>query len=149
MNRIGTKSDTIWFTSDSDPLHFSTRVCVYTEQRDNFVRGALRGLLREAVVFPSFRNHRNVLSAIFFCPLTMQSDPKFFVIPSFFFESNFALKDVYISSGPWSVAAKRRGKLWAEVPRYVFAFHMVLFNKEHFLWPFAFQICQPASKVSG
>ena len=63
VNRIATKSDTIRFTSDSDPLHFSTKVCVYTdhmhERMDNFVR-ALRALLREAVVVPSFRNLRKV-----------------------------------------------------------------------------------------
>ena len=66
MNRIGTKSETIQFTSDSDPLHFSTKVCVYTERIDNFVRACSMVLLREAVVFASFHNRRKLLYAISF-----------------------------------------------------------------------------------
>ena len=67
VNRIGTKSDKIRFTSDSNPLHFSTKVCVYTERVDNFHGArAVRGLLREAIVLPSFRNLRKRLKAICF-----------------------------------------------------------------------------------
>ena len=67
MNRTGTKPGSIRFTSDSDPLHFSTKVCVYTGRIDNFVRArALCGLLREAVLFPSFHNLRKLLLVFFF-----------------------------------------------------------------------------------
>ena len=38
-------------------------------------------------------------------------------MPSFFFNSNFALKLVYISSGPWSITAKQRGKLCPKVSK--------------------------------
>ena len=66
-------------------LHFSTKVCVYPERIDNLCARALRGLLLEAVVFPSFCNLRKVLLAIiFFCPVTRQSDPNVFGMPSLF-----------------------------------------------------------------
>ena len=61
MNRIGKKSDTTRFTSDSDPLHFSTKVCVYTERTDYFVGArsvvscAKRSIPFLFTIFESFR----------------------------------------------------------------------------------------------
>ena len=68
-NRIGTKSDTIRFTSVSDPLHFSPKVSVYTKRKDSSIgqicANALHGPLQQATAFPSFRSLRKVSFAIF------------------------------------------------------------------------------------
>ena len=87
VNRIGTKLDTIRFTSDSDPLHFSTKVCVYTERVDNFVRA--RSMLScEKRLFSLFISQSSkTFESNFLCPVTMQSDPNVSSIPSLFFKA--------------------------------------------------------------
>ena len=87
MNWIGTKSDTIRFTSDSDPLHFSTKVCVYTAQIDNFVRA--RSMLScEKRLFSLFISQSSkTFESNFLCPVTMQSDPNVSSIPSLFLKA--------------------------------------------------------------
>ena len=65
VNRIGTKLDTIRFTSDSDPLHFNTKVFVYTERIDNLCGGAPWTLARSDR-FPFFLQFSKAIVGNFF-----------------------------------------------------------------------------------
>ena len=91
----------------SDPDLFSTKVCVYTERIDNFLRArAPSGLLREAIVFPPFLAiFENFCLQFFFLSSDNEVRSKRFKHAFVIFEGNFPLKDVYISSGRWSIAA--------------------------------------------
>ena len=81
-------------------------------------------------------------------PATMQSDPNVLACLRYF-EGSFALKDVFISSGPWSIAAKQGGNAAQRFPSYAFPFHPVFFfKKQFFCWLFPIQTCLPASKIS-
>ena len=103
--RIGAKRDMIRCTIQFGPLHNSTKVCVYTERIDNFVRAPC---LRKMTVFPSFRNLPTLFLTIFFVQWECSPIQTFFFFDMF--ECSFTLKNVFNSSVPWSIAAKQRGK---------------------------------------
>ena len=138
---MSTNFDTIWFTSGSNPLHFSTnsKVCVYTELIV-LCAHAPWSLARSSCFPVISQSLKSFVSTILLSSDNAVRSKRFrhsFVI----FESNFGLKNVYISSGPWSIAAKQRGMLWADVSVICLRFsHGSLQQRAVFWWPFAFQI---------
>ena len=132
---------------DRDPIHirfgFSSyqyeSLCLHWADRRNLC--ALLGLLRELIIFPSFRNLRKVLLVIFFCPVTMQSDPNVFGMPSLFSKVIFYWKMSPDPPGPPDPGPSQpnsQENFEQRFPRYVFAFHAVVFNKYQFFMAFRF-----------
>ena len=91
---------------------------------------ALRGLLREAIIFPSFRNLRTLLLANCFCPETMQSDPNVFNMSSLFSKAVLLSRMSSFSPDPGLSQPNSEENVAQRFPSFVFPFHLVLFIEE-------------------